>query len=221
MKKIIYIVIALVLILSLSACADTIQQITPQTSNLIDSLSTELPVPSESSVISQVEQTVESGQNNNEVEEITDYNGIDKVVLHWSGRFPPQSQEDDAANPEHYTSETVFLPDGRVEHTEKTYYGYILHSTSWQIDSESFIALIGILRDKAFLALPDNFNYGAFDESAYTLTVYNGDTFYQCAYAASNGSNEDVQSYTVLMECCGAFTNLTHIDDNTIYINRT
>jgi hypothetical protein len=190
----------LVIIMSLfflTTCTDTIQQITPQTSNLTDSLSTELPVPSESSVISQIQQTDESCQNNNEVEEIIDYNGIDKVVLHWSGRFPPQSQEDDAANPEHYTAETVFLSDGRVEHTEKTYYGYVLHSTSWQIDSESFIALIGILKGKAFLALPDNFNYGAFDESAYTLTVYSGDTFYQCAYAASNGSNEDVQSYTV------------------------
>jgi len=214
MKGVIVLLITLMLLSSLSACTETPQEILPQSLNTTNSLSTELPTPADSSDILLND---ESGQIDNEVEGETAYSEIDKIILHWSGRFPPQSQEDDAANPEHYSSETMFFPDGRVEHIEKTYYGYELKSVSWQMDSENFITLVGILEGKAFLSLPERFSYGAFDEPAYTLSVHIGDTLYQSAYTASTGSNEDVQSYTVLMDCFEAFRKLTNMDDNTTY----
>jgi hypothetical protein len=137
------------------------------------------------------------------------YDEVSKIVLQWSGRWPPKSFEDDANDPEHWFSETVFFPDGRVEYTESSHYGIVLKSDSWQVDSDNFIWLVSILNEQGFFTLPEVFVYGPFDASAYTLSVHVDDTVYSSGYGPSFDIMDDEESYEIHTACCDAFKNKT------------
>jgi hypothetical protein len=132
--------------------------------------------------------------------------GVDLIVLYWSGRWPPKSEEDDADDPEHWFTETVLFPDGRVERTESSYYGIIMKTEAWQVDSDNFAAMVTILSDKGFIEIPEAFRYGAHDESAYTLIIHTDDIIHARGYQpATEEYPADEQSYAILMECIAAF----------------
>jgi len=203
MKKDNFFILGFILLfaLILSSCGDS--TITP-TENTFDSQNENLAKPTLSNDSNDTTLHVEQS-----AQPQLSYDGISKIVLLWSGRWPPKSLEDDADEPEHWFSETVFFSDGRVEYTESSYYGIVLKSDLWQVDDNAFIELVGILNEQGFFSLPEVFVYGSFDESAYTLGVHIGDAVCSSGYGPSNEIVDDEKSYDIHSACCYAFMDIT------------
>jgi hypothetical protein len=131
----------------------------------------------------------------------------DCIILYWSGRFPPLSLDDDT---ELYNARTVFYPDGKVEYTGYSYNQTVLSNEVWQVATENYEELMRVLSETGFFSLPQTFTYGAFDDSAETLNVYDDGEHFSTDYGpAGEGKEEDKESFSVLNNCCKAFKSYT------------
>jgi hypothetical protein len=133
---------------------------------------------------------------------------IEKIVLLWSARSPPKSREDDEIDPEHWLTKTVFFQNGRVDYTESTHYGIVLHSDSWQVDAAAFAELVGIFNEQGFFSLPGTFVYGPYDAAGYTLSVHIDGAIISSGYGPSFDPTEDEDAYKIHDVCCDAFKDM-------------